>query len=67
MMETMSDPATLLWLVYGAGVVWGLLATDARPASRIGLALAWPIGPLAFIVTVVALLAISPVALIGRR
>jgi len=65
--ELMGDLATLLWLVYAVGVVWGLIATDARPASRVGLALVWPIGPLAFVVTVVSLLAISPVALIGRR
>jgi len=36
--------------------------TDARPAARVGLALVWPIGPLAFVVTVTLLLAALPVA-----
>ena len=56
-----------LALIYGIGVVWGLLGTDARPAARVGLALLWPVGPAAFIVTVTFLILIAPVALIGRR
>ena len=58
---------TILAVIYAAGVVWGLVATDARPAARLGLALLWPIGPIAFIVTVLFLLMVAPVALIGRR
>jgi len=35
---------------------------DARPAARIGLALLWPIGPLAFALTLTVLLAASLIA-----
>ena len=48
--------------MYVAGVVWGLVAIDARPAARVGLALVWPIGPLAFVVVVTILLAASLIA-----
>jgi hypothetical protein len=48
--------------VYVAGALWGLLVTDARPVERISLALLWPVGPLAFVVTVTLLLAALPVA-----
>ena len=58
---------TLLAALYVAGVVWGVAATDARLLRRIALALLWPIGPLAFIVTVAFLVLVAPVALIGRR
>ncbi len=50
------------WAVYIAGVVWGLLGIDARPAARVGLALLWPLGPLAFAVTIAVLLVASLVA-----
>ncbi len=43
-------------LIYAAGVAAGLVFTDARPAGRVALALAWPIGPLAFVVTITVLL-----------
>jgi len=36
--------------------------TDARPVARVGLALLWPIGPLAFVVTVTMLVIALPVA-----
>ncbi len=48
--------------VYVCGVLCGLLVTDARPAERLALALLWPIGPLAFMVTVTLLLAALPIA-----
>lgn len=48
--------------VYVAGVAWGLLVIDARPVARVGLALLWPLGPLAFAVTVAVLLVASLVA-----
>ena len=47
-----------MFLIYVAGVVAGLIFTDARPLTRLGLALAWPIAPLAF-VAVVSLLLIA--------
>jgi hypothetical protein len=56
-----------LAVTYALGVVVGLVATDARPAARLGLALTWPIGPIAFVATVALLLAVTPVAFSGRR
>jgi hypothetical protein len=49
-------------LVYLAGVVAGLWRTDARAAARVGLAVLWPVGPLAFVATVAVLLAASLIA-----
>jgi hypothetical protein len=51
-----------LYWIYAAGVAAGLALIDARWPSRIGLALVWPIGPLAFVVTVSILLLASLVA-----
>ena len=48
--------------VYVAGVAWGLLMIDARPAARVGLALLWPLGPLAFALTIGILLVASLIA-----
>ena len=47
---------------YVAGILWGLLMIDARPVARLGLAVLWPLGPLAFLGTVALLLAASLVA-----
>ena len=55
------------WAVYATGVLTGLLLGDAPPLTRVGLALTWPLGPLAFIVTVVTLLVVSPLAFIKSR
>ena len=43
-------------LIYALGAIVGLVLTDARPLARVGLALAWPVGPLAFAVVVSGLL-----------
>jgi hypothetical protein len=43
-------------LIYAVGVVAGLVLTDAKPLARVALALAWPVGPLAFVVVVAGLL-----------
>ena len=48
--------------IYVAGVAWGLLMIDARPMTKIVLAILWPLGPLAFAVTITILLAASLVA-----
>jgi hypothetical protein len=48
--------------VYVAGVVWGLLKIDAGPATKIALAILWPLGPIAFAVTMTILLAASLIA-----
>jgi hypothetical protein len=51
-----------LVIVYLAGVMWGLVATDARPFERIALSVLWPLGPLAFTVVIAILLAASLIA-----
>lgn len=54
-----------IWIVvatYVAGVLIGLAVTDARPAARLPLALLWPIGPAAFVVTLAVLAAASLIA-----
>ena len=48
--------------LYVAGVVWGLLMIDAPPVSKIALAILWPLGPLAFAITLTVLLAASLIA-----
>jgi L-ascorbate metabolism protein UlaG (beta-lactamase superfamily) len=52
----------LLIALYSMGVVAGLIAIDARWGPRLALALLWPLGPLAFLVTVTILLLASLVA-----
>lgn len=49
--------------VYAAGVLVGLVRTDGPPAARLGLAVLWPVGPLAFLATLVVLVAASVVPL----
>jgi len=49
-------------ILYVAGVIWGLLRTDARPVERVVLSLLWPLGPLAFLVTLAILVAASVIA-----
>jgi hypothetical protein len=49
-------------LVYVVGVVWGLLRIDARPLARVALALLWPLGPIAFGVTLAILFLAAHVA-----
>ena len=49
-------------IVYVVGVLVGLLATDGGLAARIGLALAWPLGPIAFLATVAGLLVVAAIA-----
>jgi hypothetical protein len=48
--------------IYVAGVAWGLLVIDARPLPKIALAMLWPLGPIAFAMTVTVLLAASLIA-----
>ncbi len=48
--------------IYVAGVVWGLLVIDAKPAAKIALAMLWPLGPIAFVVTITLLLGASLIA-----
>ena len=58
----MSGLTALIGLVYVAGVMWGLFVIDASPGVRIGLALFWPLGPIAFAVTITILLGASLIA-----
>jgi len=53
-----------VWLlaVYLGGVLIGLWRTDARWPARVGIALAWPLGPVAFVVTTIVLILASLVA-----
>ena len=46
-------------LIYVLGVIAGLVFTDGRPLARLVLALAWPIGPLAFVGVISGLLVAS--------
>ena len=50
------------WAVYATGALVALWRTDAGWPTRIALALLWPIGPLAFLVTVAILLGASLIA-----
>lgn len=50
------------WAVYAAGAVVALWRTDAGWPTRIALALLWPLGPLAFLITVAILLGASLIA-----
>lgn len=53
---------TLACFLYVVGVAAGLACSDARPMVRAVLALLWPLGPAAFIVTIAVLLAASLIA-----
>jgi hypothetical protein len=57
----MTAPEALVAL-YLLGAVVALARTDARWATRVLLAFVWPLAPLAFVVTVAALVAVSMVA-----
>ena len=49
-------------VIYVAGVALGLMVIDARPLLKIALAMLWPLGPIAFAVTITILLAASLIA-----
>ena len=52
----------VLAIVYVAGVVVGLVCGDAHPAPRLMLALLWPVGLVAFVVTLGVLCVASLIA-----
>jgi hypothetical protein len=56
------EMAGVLAGVYAVGVAAGLLFTDAPLASRLALALLWPVGPLAFVATLGVLVGAALVA-----
>jgi hypothetical protein len=49
-------------IVYAVGIVLALWRTDASWPARLAIALLWPIGPAAFVITVAILLAASLIA-----
>jgi hypothetical protein len=49
-------------IVYGLGALTALWRVDGGPLTRISLALLWPLGPLAFVVTVAVLVGAALVA-----
>jgi hypothetical protein len=53
-----------MWMlgVYLVGVVMGLVATQGGPGTRLLLAVLWPLGPLAFVITVAGLLVVAAIA-----
>ena len=53
--------------IYLAGVAIGLVRTDGSPTVRLLLAVLWPLGPIAFVVTIAILLAATPIAFLGPR
>jgi hypothetical protein len=52
----------VLWTIYAAGALVALWRTDASWPTRLAVAVLWPLGPLAFVVTVGILLAASLIA-----
>jgi beta-lactamase class A len=58
----MPAAADVLLAIYLLGVVAGLIFTDARWLPRVSLALLWPLGPLAFVVTISILVLSLPIA-----
>ena len=52
----------LMAQIYVVGVLVGLFATQGGVATRVGLALLWPLGPLAFLITVAGLLVVAAIA-----
>ena len=49
-------------VVYALGVAIGLAVTDARWPTRLALALLWPLGPAALVVTLAVLFLALPIA-----
>ena len=56
-----------LSIVYGVGALVALVRSDAKAIERFVLAMLWPIGPVAFVLTVALLVAASPLAFLPRR
>jgi hypothetical protein len=51
-----------MWTIYAAGALLAIWRTDAAWPTRLALAALWPLGPLAFLITVGILLAASLIA-----
>lgn len=48
--------------LYLVGVLLGLLKVDGPPSTRVALALLWPLGPLAFLLTIGLLVVVAAIA-----
>jgi hypothetical protein len=53
---------TFVLIVYVVGVIVGLVCGDAHRYARVALAVLWPLGLLAFAITLCVLLAASVIA-----
>jgi hypothetical protein len=62
-----SRPVTPLLTVYVIGALIGLWRTDGPAGTRLGVALLWPLGPVAFLVTISGLLVVACVALMSPK
>jgi hypothetical protein len=52
----------VVWAIYIVGALLAVWRTDANWPTRIALAVLWPVGPVAFVVTVTILLGASLIA-----
>jgi hypothetical protein len=57
----------LLLTMYVVGVIVGLWRTDGPLPTKLTMAVLWPIGPLAFLVTINGLLIAAVIAFSGPR
>ena len=57
----------VLLTIYLIGALLALWRTDGPPATKLTMALLWPIGPLAFVVTISGLVVAAAIAFIGPR
>ena len=62
-----SDAVRVLLTAYVIGVLVGLWRTDGSLATKVTLALLWPIGPLACLITISGLVIGAAIAFIGPR
>ena len=57
----------VLLTTYAMGVLVGLWRTDGQPTTKLTLALLWPLGPLAFLITITGLMLAAVIAFVGPR
>jgi hypothetical protein len=57
----------LFLTIYAAGVLVGLWRTDGPLTTKITLAVFWPLGPLAFLITIGGLVIAAAIAFIRPR
>ena len=56
-----------LLTIYLMGALVGLWRTDGPPATKLTMALLWPIGPFAFAITISGLLVAAVIALVAPK